>query len=43
MAIEKLKYFLSIPGEMSMPLLKLEPAWNPLRNHLRFKKSFREY
>jgi TolB-like protein/Flp pilus assembly protein TadD len=38
LAIEKLEHLLSIPGEMSVPLLKLDPAWDPLRNHPRFKK-----
>jgi serine/threonine-protein kinase len=38
LAIEKLEYLLSIPGEMSVPLLKLDPAWDPLHNHPRFKK-----
>ena len=37
-AMEKIKYLLSIPGEISVPLLGLDPAWNPLRNHPRFKK-----
>ncbi len=37
-AIEKLEYLLSIPSEVSIPLLQLDPAWNPLRDHPRFKK-----
>jgi len=37
-AIEKIEHLLSIPGEMSIPLLQLDPAWDPLRNHPRFKK-----
>jgi serine/threonine-protein kinase len=37
-AIEQLEFLLSRPGEMSIPLLKLDPAWDPLRNHPRFKK-----
>jgi len=37
-AIEKLKYLLSIPGPFSIHLLRLDPAWDPLRNHPRFKK-----
>jgi hypothetical protein len=37
-AMEKIKYLLSIPGEISVPLLQLDPAWDPLRDHSRFKK-----
>ena len=37
-AIEKLEYLLSIPSEVSIPLLQLDPAWDPLRNQPRFKK-----
>jgi len=37
-AVDKIKYLLSIPGEMSIPLIRLDPAWDPLRNHPRFKK-----
>jgi serine/threonine protein kinase/tetratricopeptide (TPR) repeat protein len=37
-AIDQIGYLLSIPGEMSIPLLKLDPAWDPLRNHPSFKK-----
>ena len=37
-AINQLEYLLSIPGPFSIPLLQLDPAWDPLRNHPRFKK-----
>ncbi|MFC1793419.1 protein kinase [Planctomycetota bacterium] len=37
-AIDQIKYLLSIPGELSIPLLEIDPAWNPLRKHPRFKK-----
>jgi serine/threonine protein kinase/Tfp pilus assembly protein PilF len=37
-AVEQIEHLLSIPGEMSIPLIKLDPAWDPLRNHPRFKK-----
>ena len=37
-AIERLEFLLSVPGEMSIPLLRLDPAWKPLRDHRRFKK-----
>jgi len=35
-AIDKIEYLLSISGELSIPLLKIDPAWDPLRNHPRF-------
>jgi serine/threonine-protein kinase len=37
-AIDQIEYLLSVPGEMSIPLLRLDPAWDPLREHPRFKK-----
>jgi len=38
LAIEQLEYLLLIPGDLSIPLLRLDPSWYPLRNHPRFKK-----
>ena len=38
LAIEQLEYLLSIPSELSIPLLQLDPAWDPLRDHPLFKK-----
>ena len=40
-AIETLEYLLSIPGPYSIHLLQLDPLWDPLRNHPRFKKLVR--
>ena len=37
-AIDQLEYLLSIPGDISIPLLKLDPTWEPLRDHPRFQK-----
>ncbi|MHC4205002.1 MAG: protein kinase domain-containing protein [Planctomycetota bacterium] len=37
-AIEKLEFLLGIPSELTVPLLRLDPAWDPLRDHPRFKK-----
>ncbi|MHC4594730.1 MAG: protein kinase domain-containing protein [Planctomycetota bacterium] len=37
-AIDQLEFLLSTPGWMSVPLLRLDPAWAPLRDHPRFKK-----
>jgi serine/threonine-protein kinase len=37
-AIDQIDFLLSTPGWMSVPLLRLDPAWDPLRDHPRFKK-----
>jgi len=37
-AFEQLEFLLSIPSEMSIHLFRLDPAWDPLRDHSRFKK-----
>jgi len=38
LAIDQIEFLLSIPGGLSVPLLRLEPVWAPLREHPRFKK-----
>lgn len=37
-AIDQIEDLLSILRELSVPLLKFDSAWNPLRKHPRFKK-----
>ena len=37
-AIDQLEVLLLRPGWMSIPLLRLDPAWDPLRDHPRFQK-----
>ncbi len=37
-AIDRIEYLLSIPGELSIPLLRLDPVWDPLRKYPRFQK-----
>ncbi|MCJ7565467.1 MAG: tetratricopeptide repeat protein [Candidatus Aminicenantes bacterium] len=37
-ALDKIEYLLSIPGELSSPLLKIDPVWAPLHSHPRFQK-----
>jgi adenylate cyclase len=41
-AIDQLELLLSIPGEMSVQLLQLDPTWNPLRENPRFQKLVKE-
>jgi tetratricopeptide (TPR) repeat protein len=37
-AIDQLELLLSIPCRLSVPLLRLDPAWDPLRDHPRFRQ-----
>jgi TolB-like protein/Flp pilus assembly protein TadD len=37
-AIDQIEDLLSIPSGLSIPLLRLDPAWEPLREHPDFKK-----
>jgi tetratricopeptide (TPR) repeat protein len=38
LAIDQIEFLLSIPGKLSIPLLRLDPVWAPLREHPRFRK-----
>jgi tetratricopeptide (TPR) repeat protein len=42
-AIDRLEFLLSIPSEVTIPLLRLDPTWDPLCNHPRFKKLINSY
>ncbi len=42
LAIDKLEYLLSIPGELSVPYIKLDPVWRPLLKIPRFQKILEE-
>jgi serine/threonine-protein kinase len=37
LAIDGVEYLVQRPGELSAPLLGLDPTWTPLRNHPRFR------
>ena len=37
LAKDKLEYLLSIPGELSVPYIKLDPVWRPLLKIPRFQ------
>jgi hypothetical protein len=38
LAMDQIEFLLSIPGDLTIPLLRLSPAYAPLRDHPRFKK-----
>jgi len=37
-ALDQIEYLLSIPSNLSVPLLRIDPRWDPLRNNPRFQK-----
>jgi hypothetical protein len=37
-AIARLAYLLTIPSDISVPLLRVDPVWKPLRGDPRFKR-----
>jgi len=37
-AVAKLERLLSIPSLLSVPLLRIDPHWQPLRDHPRFQR-----
>ena len=41
-AIDQIAYLLSIPGYISIALLRIDPKWNPLRKHPLFQKLLNE-
>jgi len=42
-AIDQLEYLLTIPSIISVPRLKFQPVWEPLRRHPRFKQLLEKY
>jgi len=37
-AVDQLEFLLSIPSEISIPLLRLDPVWEPLRDKVSFQQ-----
>ncbi len=42
-AIDELEHLLSIPSKISVPMLRLAPRWDPLRDHPRFQRLLEKY
>ncbi len=42
-AIDRLDHLLSVPSIISVPLLRLDPLWDPLRSHSRFQALLAKY
>ena len=42
-AVERLEEVLSIPSGYTVPLLRLEPFWDPIRDHPRFQELLEKY
>jgi serine/threonine-protein kinase len=42
-ALDQLEYLLSIPSLVSAPILKIDPQWDPLREHPRFNRLLEKY
>jgi serine/threonine-protein kinase len=42
-AIDQLELLLSIPSLLSVQLLRVDPLWDPLRDHPRFQKLLEDY
>jgi len=43
MALDELENLLTIPGGTTTEVLRLEPQWDPLRDHPEFQRLLREY
>ncbi len=43
LAFDQIEYLLSIPSWLSVPLLKLDSRWDPLRNHPRYAQLLQNY
>jgi serine/threonine-protein kinase len=42
-ALDQVEVLLSVPSDLSVGLLKLDPLWDPLRDHPRFQALLEEY
>jgi serine/threonine-protein kinase len=42
-ALDQIEHLLSVPSDFSVPLLRLDPRWDPLRDHQRYKELLQRY
>ena len=42
-ALDEIEYLLSIPGTLTVPLLRLDPTWDPLRDRARYHALLEKY
>jgi len=45
-ALDRIEYLFSIPTALrmpSVPMLRIDPTWDPLRSHPRFQKILEKY
>jgi TolB-like protein/Flp pilus assembly protein TadD len=42
-AMDEIEFLLSIPSKLTVARLRLEPAWDPLRDHPRFQEILEKY
>ena len=42
-AIDRLESLLAVPSPTAVPMLRIDPAWKPLRDHPRFQALLAKY
>jgi serine/threonine-protein kinase len=42
-ALDEIEYLLSIPGWLTVSILRIDPRWDPLRDHPRFQALLEKY
>ena len=42
-AIDQLAILLAVPSPTAVPMLRIDPTWNPLRDHPRFQRLLEQY
>jgi tetratricopeptide (TPR) repeat protein len=42
-AMDRIELLLTIPSYVSVPLLRIDPLWDPLRDHPRFQRILEKY
>ncbi|UCG51459.1 MAG: protein kinase [Candidatus Latescibacterota bacterium] len=43
LAIDQLEILLAVPSQISVPLLRIDPVWDPLRDHPHFQGLLKKY